>query len=117
MLNGARLRGLGTEKSKGTKVFALAGKVKRGGLVEVPMGITIREIIFDVGGGIPTTGSSRPCRWAVPRAAASRRELLIVDTPVDYDEPQPPTGAIMGSGGMVVMDETTCMVDVARFFL
>ncbi len=105
---------IGTEKSKGTKVFALAGKIKNGGLVEVPMGITLREIIEEIGGG---TGSSRKVKAAQmggPSGGCVPAELF--DTRVDYDEITK-TGAIMGSGGMIILDETTCMVDVARYFL
>ncbi|MGB4505509.1 MAG: NADH-quinone oxidoreductase subunit NuoF [Syntrophaceticus sp.] len=105
---------MGSEKSKGTKVFALAGKIKRGGLVEVPMGITLREVIFKLGGGIKDDRRFKAVQMGGPSGGCIPVELL--DTPVDYDSISQ-TGAIMGSGGMVVMDETTCMVDVARFFL
>ena len=105
---------LGTAKSKGTKVFALAGKVARGGLIEVPMGITIRQIVEEIGGGIAGDRSSRPCRSAAPPAAASPSGSA--DIPVDY-ESLTSAGAIMGSGGLVVLDETDCMVDIARYFL
>ena len=104
----------GTEKSKGTKVFALAGKIKRSGLVEVPMGITIRDIIFKLGGGIPQNKKFKAVQLGGPSGGCIPEYLA--DTIVDYDSVNA-TGAIMGSGGMVVMDETTCMVDVARFFL
>jgi NADH-quinone oxidoreductase subunit F len=104
----------GTEKSKGTKVFALAGKIVRGGLIEVPMGMTIREVIFDVGGGIP--GGKRPKAVQIGGPSGGCIPESLWDTPIDYDSITS-TGAIMGSGGLVVMDETTCMVDVARFFL
>ncbi len=104
----------GTEKSKGTKVFALAGKIKRGGMVEVPMGTTLREVIFDIGGGIQGDKKFRAVQLGGPSGGCIPGSLL--DTPVDYDS-LTSTGAIMGSGGMVVMDESTCMVDVARFFL
>ncbi len=104
----------GTEKSKGTKVFALAGKIVRGGLIEVPMGMTIREVIFDVGGGIP--GGKRPKAVQIGGPSGGCIPESLWDTPIDYDSINS-TGAIMGSGGLVVMDETTCMVDVARFFL
>lgn len=104
----------GTEKSKGTKVFALTGKIKRGGLVEVPMGMTLREVIFKVGGGIIDDKEFKAVQLGGPSGGCIPKELL--DTPVDYDS-LTKTGAIMGSGGMVVMDETTCMVDMARFFL
>lgn len=105
---------LGTDKSKGTKVFALTGKIKKGGLVEVPMGMPLREIIFDIGGGILEDKSFKAIQMGGPSGGCIPADLL--DTPVDYDSITK-TGAIMGSGGMVVMDETTCMVDMARFFL
>ncbi|MFO7573892.1 MAG: NADH-quinone oxidoreductase subunit NuoF [Bacteroidales bacterium] len=104
----------GTEKSKGTKVFALTGKINRGGLVEVPMGITLREIIYDLGGGIQGGKQFKAVQMGGPSGGCIPASL--VDTIIDYDSVTS-TGAIMGSGGMVVMDETTCMVDVARFFL
>ncbi|MBN2049602.1 MAG: NADH-quinone oxidoreductase subunit NuoF [Spirochaetales bacterium] len=105
---------IGTEKSKGTKVFSLAGKIKYGGMVEVPMGMTLREIIFDIGGGIQEDKQFKAVQLGGPSGGCIPEELL--DTPVDYESINA-TGAIMGSGGMVVMDETTCMVDVARYFL
>lgn len=105
---------MGTEKSKGTKVFALAGKINRGGLVEVPMGLSLRDVIFKVGGGIKQGKRFKAVQMGGPSGGCIPEHLL--DTPVDYDSIMA-TGAIMGSGGMVVMDETTCMVDVARFFL
>ena len=104
----------GTDKSKGTKVFALAGKIKNGGLVEVPMGMTLREVIFDIGGGINQDKEFKAVQMGGPSGGCIPKELL--DTPVDYDSINN-TGAIMGSGGMIVMDEGTCMVDMARFFL
>jgi NADH-quinone oxidoreductase subunit F len=104
----------GTENSKGTKVFALAGKVKRSGLVEVPMGISIRDIIFKIAGGIKDNKRFKAVQLGGPSGGCIPESLA--DTKVDYDSLNA-TGAIMGSGGMVVMDETTCMVDVARFFL
>ncbi len=104
----------GTEKSKGTKVFALAGKIARGGLVEVPMGITLDEIIHEVGGGTGTSRQVKAVQMGGPSGGCVPRELF--NTKIDYDEVNK-TGAIMGSGGMVVMDDTTCMVDVARYFL
>jgi NADH-quinone oxidoreductase subunit F len=104
----------GTEKSKGTKVFALAGKINHSGLVEVPMGITIRDIIFKLGGGIPGGKKFKAVQLGGPSGGCIPEYLA--DTIVDYDSVNA-TGAIMGSGGMVVMDEDTCMVDVARFFL
>ena len=105
---------LGTEKSKGTKVFALTGKIKKGGLVEVPMGMPLREIIFDIGGGILNDKQFKAIQMGGPSGGCIPAALL--DTPVEYESIMK-TGAIMGSGGMVVMDETTCMVDMARFFL
>jgi len=104
----------GTEKSKGTKVFALAGKIRNSGLVEVPMGVTINDIIFKLGGGIKDGKKFKAVQMGGPSGGCIPAELG--DTIVDYDSVTA-TGAIMGSGGMVVMDETTCMVDVARFFL
>jgi NADH-quinone oxidoreductase subunit F len=104
----------GTEKSKGTKVFALAGKINHSGLVEVPMGITIRDIIFKLGGGIPNGKKFKAVQLGGPSGGCIPDYLA--DTIVDYDSVNA-TGAIMGSGGMVVMDESTCMVDVAKFFL
>ncbi|MDD3043952.1 MAG: NADH-quinone oxidoreductase subunit NuoF [Candidatus Delongbacteria bacterium] len=104
----------GTEKSKGTKVFALAGKIRNSGLVEVPMGITINDVIFKLGGGIKEGKKFKAVQMGGPSGGCIPAELG--DTIVDYDSVNA-TGAIMGSGGMVVMDETTCMVDVARFFL
>jgi NADH-quinone oxidoreductase subunit F len=104
----------GTEKSKGTKVFALAGKVKNGGLVEVPMGMTLRDVIYGIGGGIKKDKDFKAVQMGGPSGGCIPKSLL--DTPVDY-ESITRTGAIMGSGGMVVMDENTCMVDMARFFL
>jgi NADH-quinone oxidoreductase subunit F len=104
----------GTEKSKGSKVFALAGKIKRGGLAEVPMGITIREIVEDVGGGSSTGRPIKAVQMGGPSGGCIPARLF--DTRIDYDEVNK-TGAIMGSGGLVVMDSTTCMVDIARFFL
>ncbi|HOX24165.1 MAG TPA: NADH-ubiquinone oxidoreductase-F iron-sulfur binding region domain-containing protein [Candidatus Krumholzibacteria bacterium] len=110
----AAYRAFGTEKSAGTKVFSLAGKIERGGLVEVPMGIPLRDVIFDIGGGIPKKKAFKAVQMGGPSGGCLPASLL--DTPVDY-ESITATGAIMGSGGMVVMDEHTCMVEVARFFL
>jgi NADH-quinone oxidoreductase subunit F len=104
----------GTEKSKGTKVFALTGKIKNGGLVEVPMGITIKDIIYKLGGGIIGDKKFKGVQLGGPSGGCIPEYLS--HTIVDYDSVNA-TGAIMGSGGMVVMDETTCMVDIARFFL
>ncbi len=111
---GSAYAAYGTEKSKGTKVFALAGKIKNGGLVEVPMGMTLREVIYDIGGGILNDREFKAVQMGGPSGGCIPKNLL--DTPVDYDSINQ-TGAIMGSGGMIVMDETTCMVDMARFFL
>ncbi len=104
----------GTEKSKGTKVFALAGKIKRSGLVEVPMGMSIRDVIFKLGGGIQGDKKFKAVQMGGPSGGCIPEYLA--DTIVDYDSVNA-TGAIMGSGGMVIMDETTCMIDVAKFFL
>jgi NADH-quinone oxidoreductase subunit F len=104
----------GTELSKGTKTFSLAGKVCNTGLIEVPLGITLRQIIFDIGGGIPEGKRFKAVQTGGPSGGCIPESLL--DTPVDYDSLKK-AGAIMGSGGMVVMDEDTCMVDVARYFL
>ncbi len=104
----------GTEKSKGTKVFALAGKIKRSGLVEVPMGMSIRDVIFKLGGGIQNDKKFKAVQMGGPSGGCI--PAYLADTIVDYDSVNA-TGAIMGSGGMVVMDETTCMVDVAKFFI
>jgi len=105
---------LGTERSKGTKVFALAGKIAKGGLIEVPMGITLKEIVYDIGGGIKEGKRFKAVQMGGPSGGCIPESLL--DTVIDYDSVTK-TGAIMGSGGMVVMDEETCMVEVARFFL
>ena len=104
----------GTEKSKGTKVFALAGKIRRSGLVEVPMGMSIRDVIFKLGGGIQDGKKFKAVQMGGPSGGCIPAHLA--DTIVDYDSVNA-TGAIMGSGGMVVMDESTCMIDVAKFFL
>jgi len=104
----------GTEKSKGTKVFALTGKIANTGLAEVPMGITMREIIFDIGGGIAGGKKFKAVQIGGPSGGCLPESLL--DTPIDYDS-LISAGAIMGSGGLVVMDEESCMVDVAKFFL
>jgi len=115
ILHGAKAySACGTEKSKGTKVFALAGKIARSGLTEVPMGITIKEIVFDVGGGTSTGLPFKAVQIGGPSGGVIPASLG--DTPIDYDSVTR-TGAIMGSGGLIVMDESTCMVDVAKFFL
>jgi NADH:ubiquinone oxidoreductase subunit F (NADH-binding) len=105
---------IGTEKSKGTKVFALAGRVNNTGLIEVPMGITLREIIFEIGGGIPDGKKFKAVQTGGPSGGCIPEQFL--DMPVDY-ESLAQAGSIMGSGGMIVMDETSCMVDVAKFFM
>ncbi|MBN1289132.1 MAG: NADH-quinone oxidoreductase subunit NuoF [Actinobacteria bacterium] len=105
---------IGTEKSKGTKVFCLAGKVRRSGLAEVPMGYTLRQVIYDVGGGVQEGKSFKAVQMGGPSGGCLSADLL--DTLVDYDAITQ-TGAIMGSGGMIVADDSTCMVDLARYFL
>ena len=104
----------GAEKSKGSKVFALAGKIKKGGLVEVPMGMTLREVIYNIGGGIKNDKEFKAVQMGGPSGGCIPSQLI--DTPVTYEDINK-TGAIVGSGGMIVMDEDTCMVDMARFFL
>ncbi len=114
-LNGGNaFAAMGTEDSKGTKVFALTGKTNRGGLVEIPMGKTLREVIFDIGGGIRSGKKFKGVQMGGPSGGCIPESLA--DTPIDYKKLNA-TGAIMGSGGMVVMDESTCMVSMARFFL
>lgn len=105
---------IGTEKSKGTKVFALAGRIRNTGLIEVPMGITLREIIYDIGGGIPEDRAFKAVQTGGPSGGCIPRQFL--DMQVDYESLMK-VGSIMGSGGMIVMDETSCMVDVAKFFM
>jgi bidirectional [NiFe] hydrogenase diaphorase subunit len=105
---------IGTERSKGTKVFALAGRVVNTGLIEVPMGITLREIVFDIGGGIPEGKRFKAVQTGGPSGGCIPEQFL--DLPIDY-ESLTKVGSIMGSGGMIVMDETSCMVDVAKFFV
>ena len=105
---------LGTESSKGTKVFALAGKVVRGGLIEVPMGITLREIVEEIGGGVPAGHVFKAVQVGGPSGGCVPAELA--DTPIEHESLQS-VGAIMGSGGLVVLDDSDCMVDVARYFL
>jgi len=105
---------MGTEKSKGTKTFALAGDVRRTGLIEVPLGITLREIVYDVGGGIKDDKAFKAIQTGGPMGGCIPVEYL--DMPVDY-ESLAKVGSIMGSGGMIVMDDETCMVDIARFFM
>ncbi len=105
---------IGTEKSKGTKVFALAGRVENTGLVEVPMGISLREMVFEIGGGIPEGRKFKAVQTGGPSGGCLPSECL--DMPVDY-ESLAKAGSIMGSGGMIVMDESSCMVDVAKYFM
>lgn len=111
---GAAFGAMGTEKSKGTKVFALAGKIKKGGLVEVPMGLTLKDVIYGIGGGIKNDKKFKAVQMGGPSGGCIPAELI--DTPVTYEDINK-TGAIVGSGGMIVMDEDTCMVDMARYFL
>lgn len=105
---------IGTEKSKGTKVFALAGQVNNVGLIEVPMGITLREVIFEIGGGIKNGKKFKAVQTGGPSGGCLTEEFL--DTPIDYDN-LIAAGSMMGSGGMIVLDETSCMVSVAKFYL
>jgi len=111
---GAKFAAMGTETSKGTKVFALTGKIKKGGLVEIPMGKTLRDVIFGIGGGVRDGKAFKAVQMGGPSGGCIPAHLL--DTVIDY-KALGATGAIMGSGGMVVMDETTCMVGMAKFFL
>jgi NADH-quinone oxidoreductase subunit F len=111
---GAKYAELGTANSKGTKVFALVGKVKRTGLVEVPMGTTLRQIIFDVGGGISGSRSFKAVQTGGPSGGCLPESLL--DVPVDFDT-LTTYGSMMGSGGMIVMDDRTCMLEVARYYV
>ena len=111
---GAAFSAMGTETSKGTKVFALTGKIRRGGLVEVPMGLTLRDVIFGIGGGVRDGRKFKAVQMGGPSGGCIPESLL--DTLIDY-KALGATGAIMGSGGMVVMDDSTCMVNMARFFL
>jgi NADH:ubiquinone oxidoreductase subunit F (NADH-binding)/Pyruvate/2-oxoacid:ferredoxin oxidoreductase delta subunit len=105
---------MGTERSKGTKTFAIAGDVKHTGLIEVPLGVTLREVVFDVGGGIKDNKAFKAVQIGGPMGGCLGTEYL--DLPIDY-ESLSSAGAMMGSGGMIVMDEDTCMVDIARFFM
>ncbi len=115
LLNGGeKFSAMGTENSKGTKVFAITGKIKKGGLVEVPMGMTLKDIIYDIGGGIRDDKKCKAVQMGGPSGGCIPAEKF--DTLIDY-KALGATGAIMGSGGMVVMDETTCMVGMAKFFL
>ena len=113
--NGASwFNSIGTEDSKGTKVFALTGKIKNSGLIELPMGTTIREIIYDIGGGIPNGKEFKAVQMGGPSGGCIPAEYL--DTPIDYKSLSD-LGSMMGSGGMIVVDEDSCMVDLAKFFL
>ncbi|SCG84558.1 NADH dehydrogenase I subunit F [Proteiniborus sp. DW1] len=115
ILNGPEwFKAVGTEKSPGTKVFALGGKINNTGLVEIPMGTTLREVIYDIGGGIPNGKAFKAVQTGGPSGGCLTAEHL--DTPIEY-ETLVALGSMMGSGGMIVMDEDTCMVDIARFFL
>lgn len=115
ILNGAEwFNKIGTEKSKGTKVFALGGKIKNTGLVEIPMGTTLREIVEEIGGGIPNGKKFKAAQTGGPSGGCIPASLI--DTPIDYDS-LIAIGSMMGSGGLIVMDEDTCMVDIAKFFL
>jgi NADH:ubiquinone oxidoreductase subunit F (NADH-binding) len=115
ILNGADwFASIGTENSKGTKVFALGGKIKNTGLVEIPMGTTLREVIFDIGGGIPEGKKFKAVQTGGPSGGCIPIDHL--DTPIDYENLLE-LGSMMGSGGMIVMDEDNCMVDIAKFFL
>ena len=111
---GASFAKLGTEGSKGTKVFSLVGKVNRTGLVEVPMGATLRHLIFDIGGGIRDGGKFKGIQTGGPSGGCIPEELL--DLEIDFDTLKA-NGSMMGSGGMIVMDETTCMVELSRYYL
>ncbi len=115
ILNGADwFKTIGTEKSKGTKVFALGGKIKNTGLVEIPMGTTLREIVEEIGGGIPNGKKFKAAQTGGPSGGCI--PMSLIDTPIDYDS-LIQIGSMMGSGGLIVMDEDTCMVDIAKFFL
>ncbi len=115
ILNGAEwFSSIGTEKSKGTKVFALGGKINHTGLVEVPMGTTLRQIVYDIGGGIPNGKEFKAAQTGGPSGGCITKENLDVE--IDYDN-LVAIGSMMGSGGLIVMDEDTCMVDIAKFFL
>ena len=115
ILNGAKwYASIGTEKSKGTKVFALGGNVNNIGLVEVPMGTTLREIVFDIGGGIPNNREFKAAQTGGPSGGCIPKEHL--DTPIDY-ESLASIGSMMGSGGLIVMDDSKCMVNIAKFYL
>ena len=113
--NGAEwFKGIGTEKSRGTKVFAVGGKINNTGLVEIPMGTTLREVVYEIGGGIPNGKKFKAAQTGGPSGGCIPESLI--DTPIDYDS-LISIGSMMGSGGLIVMDEDTCMVDIAKFFL
>ena len=115
ILNGADwFAAMGTEESKGTKVFALGGKINNTGLVEIPMGTTLREIVEEIGGGIPNGKKFKAAQTGGPSGGCI--PASHIDTPIDYDN-LIAIGSMMGSGGLIVMDEDTCMVDIAKFFL
>ena len=115
ILNGSKwFSSIGTEKSKGTKVFALGGKIHNTGLVEVPMGTSLREIVYEIGGGIPKGKAFKAAQTGGPSGGCIPAELI--DTEIDYESLQS-IGSMMGSGGLIVMDEDNCMVDIAKFFL
>jgi NADH:ubiquinone oxidoreductase subunit F (NADH-binding) len=114
MKGGEWFSSIGTPKSAGTKVFALAGKINNTGLIEVPMGITLREVIFDIGGGIPGGKKFKAAQTGGPSGGCIPEQHL--DTKLDYESLQA-LGSIVGSGGLIIMDETSCMVDVARYFM
>jgi len=115
ILNGSEwYASVGTDRSKGTKVFALGGKIMNTGLIEIPMGTTLREVIYDIGGGIPNGKAFKAVQTGGPSGGCITTDAL--DTPIDYDN-LIEKGSMMGSGGMIVMDENNCMVDIARFFL
>ena len=105
---------MGTEKSKGTKVFALGGKITNTGLVEIPMGTTLREVVEEIGGGVPNGKKFKAAQTGGPSGGCIPASLI--DTPIDYDN-LIAIGSMMGSGGLIIMDEDTCMVDIAKFFL
>jgi NADH:ubiquinone oxidoreductase subunit F (NADH-binding)/(2Fe-2S) ferredoxin len=114
MMGAQQFAKIGTAKSKGTKVFALSGNIKNTGLVEVPMGVTLRDVVFKIGGGIPDKKEFKAVQIGGPSGGCLPES--VIDTPVDYESLKE-VGAMMGSGGFVVMDEETCMVDVAKYFL
>lgn len=115
ILNGADwFSSIGSERSKGTKVFAVGGKIKNTGLVEIPMGTPLRDIIYDIGGGIPNGKKFKAAQTGGPSGGCIPASLI--DTPIEYDT-LIEIGSMMGSGGLIVMDEDTCMVDIAKFFL